>query len=218
MPLDREGCTLHSCLPKETASPARRSLRAIRTRIVALACACACLAGVGSVLGCGPSKPAARPLGKYSGHVTSLFDDAIEPAAAGITGDRRLYQPKYDPLFLERAQTADAVLRIKVTTFVAKGEGKATSFVLGCKVESRLAGAHPPPEPFDLHVASDAPAAGILRNLDSSIVGKRYVVFVRAFVLTDGESELHFHIAPDTKDVVEAATDATTLVNAAAAR
>ncbi len=169
------------------------------------------------MLGCGPSKPASRPLGTYSGHATALFDDGLEAAAAGITGDRRLYQPKYDPLFLERAQTSDAVLRIKVTTFVAKGEGKATSFVLGCKVESKLAGSHPPAEPFDLHVSAEAPAAGILRNLDSSIVGKRYIAFVRAFVLTDGESELHFHIAPDTKDVVEAATDATTLVNAAPA-
>ncbi len=163
-------------------------------------------------VGCGPSKPAARPLSAYSGHVTALFDDSIEPSAAGVTGDRRLYQPKYDPLFRERAQTADAVVRVKVVTIVAKGEAKGTSFVIGCKTEKKLAGAHPPGETFELHVGADAPSAGILRNLDSAIVGKRFIAFVRSFVRPDADSELHFYLAPDTKDVSDSATDATTIL------
>jgi hypothetical protein len=164
-------------------------------------------------VGCGPSKPAARPLSAYSGHVVALFDDSIEASAAGVTGDRRLYQPKYDPLFLERAQTADAVLRVKVVTIVAKGEARGTSFVIGCKTEKKLAGSHPPDETFELRVDADAPSAGILRNLDSAIVGKRFIAFVRSFVRPDADSEIHFYLAPDTKDVSDSATDATTILN-----
>lgn len=166
-----------------------------------------------SAMGCPPAKTVTRPLSAYSGHVVTLFDDGIEPSSVGITGDRRLYQPKYDPLFLERTQTADAVLRIKVTTFVAKGEARGTTFVLGCQTEKKLAGVHPPEARFDLQVAADSPSAGILRNLDSAIVGKRFVAFVRSFVRPDGDSEIHFHFAPDTAEVSDSAMDATTILD-----
>lgn len=169
---------------------------------------------LGGVPACGgPAKPALRPLAAYSGRVASLFDDAIEPSAVGITGDRGLYQPKYDPLFRERAQTADAVIRIKVVTIVAKGETRGTSYVIGCKSEKKLAGSHPPEEQFELRAASDAPSVGILKNLDSAIVGKRFIAFVRSFVRPDGDTEIHFHLAPDTKEVSDAATDATTILD-----
>lgn len=160
---------------------------------------------------CGGKTQPRGPIGTYLGHSVALFDDGIEPAAAGITGEKRVYQPKFDPLFLERAQTSDGVVRVRITTIVAKGESRGTSYVIGCRVEKVLAGPHPPTETFDLHVAPDAPSAGILKNLDSAIVGKRFVAFVKSFVRPDGDSEMHFHFAPDTKEVADAATDANVL-------
>lgn len=187
------------------SAPAAAPRRALATLVVSAAVALAA---------CGPSKPAERPLPSYSGHVVALFDDGIEPSAVGITGDKRAYQPKYDPLFLERVQTADAVLRVRVVTVVAKQEARGTSFVLKLRTEKQLGGAHPPPEDFQVAVGTDAPSVGILRTLDSQIVGKRFVAFVRSFVRPDSDAEMHFHLAPDTKEVVDGSTDATTILDA----
>lgn len=174
---------------------------------------CAAFALAAFVSGCGPSTPALRPLPAYSGRMAALFDDGIDATAVGLTGDRKAYQPKYDPDFRERAQTADGVVVVKVTTVSAKAESSGTSYVLGCHVEKKLAGAHPPADTFELHVASGGPASGILKNLDSKVVGMRFVAFVRAFVRPDGDAETHFHFAADSKDVSEASTDATTILD-----
>ncbi len=184
-----------------------------RVRVVASITYLASLTSLAATAsGCGPSKPAERPLGAYSGHVVALFDDGIEPAAVSVTGEKRAYQPKYDPLFLERAQTADGVLRVRVVTVVSKKEERGTSFVLKLRTEKKLAGANPPEEVFQVQVGPDAPSVGILRTMDSDIVGKRFVAFVRTFVRSDGDSEIHFHFAPDTKEVVEGSTDANSIL------
>lgn len=180
-----------------------------RVRVAASIASLACLTAAS---GCSPSKPAERPLSAYSGHVVALFDDGIEPAAVSVTGEKRAYQPKYDPLFLERAQTADGVLRVRVVTVVSKKEERGTSFVLKLRTEKKLAGANPPEEVFQVQIGPDAPSVGILRTMDSDIVGKRFVAFVRSFVRSDGDSEIHFHFAPDTKEVVEGSTDANSIL------
>ena len=183
-----------------------------RVRVAASIAGLASLTCLAAASGCSPSKPAERPLAAYSGHVVALFDDGIEPAAVSVTGEKRAYQPKYDPLFLERAQTADGVLRVRVVTVVSKKEERGTSFVLKLRTEKKLAGANPPEEVFQVQVGPDAPSVGILRTMDSDIVGKRFVAFVRSFVRSDGDSEIHFHFAPDTKEVVEGSTDANSIL------
>jgi hypothetical protein len=188
--------------------------RGLSSRPLGALVSCAVLALVTSVVGCGPATPALRPLPAYSGRMAALFDDGIDATAVGLTGDRKAYQPKYDPDFRERAQTADGVVLVKVTTVSAKAESSGTSYVLGCHIEKKLAGAHAPPDTFELQVASSAPSAGILKNLDAKIVGMKFVAFVRAFVRPDGDPEIHFHFSAGTKDLAEASTDATTILEA----
>ncbi len=149
-----------------------------------------------------------RALPSYVGHMADLFDDAIEPGAVGLTGDKGVYQAKYDPTFRERVRTADAVLRVRVVTITAKDESGGTSFTVGLQSVAKLAGAFPPGERFSLVVPRDGLSAGILKNLDKRIVGMRFVAMVHTFVRPDGDTEMHFHLAPDTEEVAQTAANA----------
>jgi hypothetical protein len=44
--------------------------------------------------------------------------------------------------------------------------------------------------------------------MEARLIGLAFVAFVREFVRPDGDHEVHFHFAPDTKDVKLAVGDA----------
>ncbi len=198
-------CTLQRVMALRTSSrvvSAARTMAALT--LVALATA-----------GCAGS-PAPRPLSSYGAHFATLFDDGIDGAAVGFAGEAKSYRPKADSLFRPRVEAADGVVRLKVVTVGAKDDAAGTSYILTCRVEQQLAGAHAPTGNFELRVAPKAPSAGILRSLSESVVGMHFVAFLRDFVRPDGEKETHFHFAPDTPIVVDAATNPTGLVDWAA--
>jgi hypothetical protein len=158
---------------------------------------------------CGASATEAnRPLPSYAGHATELFDDAIEPRAVGLDIEQSA-DPRTDALLRERAQLSDGALRVRVSTLTEKTDGPESMFQLGLRTLETVAGPFPPPDDFTVTVHARTPSIGIVRNLESAIVGKTFVAFVRAFVLPDGDRELHFHFAPDTKPEVEAVREAT---------
>jgi hypothetical protein len=157
---------------------------------------------------CGASASGAnRPLPSYAGHATELFDDSLEPNAVGLDLEQ-LTDPKSDALLRERAQLSDATLRVRVTTLTEKSDGAESLFQLGVRILETVSGPFPPPDDFTVTVPARSASVGIVRNLANVIVGKSFVAFVRAFVLSDGERELHFHFAPDTKSEVAAVRDA----------
>jgi hypothetical protein len=156
---------------------------------------------------CGASASGAnRPLPSYAGHATELFDDSLEPNAVGLDLEQ-LTDPKSDALLRERAQLSDATLRVRVTTLTEKSDGAESLFQLGVRILETVSGPFPPDD-FTVTVPARSASVGIVRNLANVIVGKSFVAFVRAFVLSDGERELHFHFAPDTKSEVAAVRDA----------
>jgi hypothetical protein len=160
-------------------------------------------------LACGASGAGAnRPLPSYGGHATELFDDAIEPRAVGMDIEQSV-DPRTDALLRERAQLSDASLRVRVNTLTEKSDGTDSMFQLGLRILETIAGPFPPPDDFTVTVHARTPSIGIVKNLESAIVGKTFVAFVRAFVLPDGDRELHFHFAPDTKPEAAAVREAT---------
>lgn len=163
--------------------------------------------------GCGSSRDPnapSRPLPAWSGHSVEVFDDTIEPAAVGLDLDKG-YSPRGDPMLRERAQVADAVLRVKVTTVTAKTDGPDAIYQLGLNTVEKLAGKNAPPAQFNVSISKGSESHGIMRSMESRIVGKDFVAFVREFVRPDGDRELHFHLAPDSKDVKLAVGDAVLL-------
>jgi hypothetical protein len=171
---------------------------------------------IAASLGCGPAGSGAaspaneRKLPPYSGHATELFDDAIEARAVGLELEQTS-TPRSDPRTRERSQVADVVVRARVDTVTGKVEGPETSYQVGFKVIDTLTGKHPVGETFAIRLDKNSPSIGILRSFEGRLVGKTMVVFVRAFVRADAEQELHVHVAPDAKDVLDAVHDAMVL-------
>ncbi len=163
-----------------------------------------------ALLGCGTSKGAndpSRPLAPYAGRQADLFDDTIEPAAVGLDFDRG-YSPRLDKVLRERAQVGDAVLRVRVSTVTAKTDGPDSTYQLGLHTVEKLAGKHPPPTDFTVQINKASESHGIMKNFESRLVGYAFVAFVREFAHPSGDREVHFHLAPDTKEVKAAVGDA----------
>lgn len=158
----------------------------------------------------GTQSASGRPLVPYAGTAAQLFDDAIDPAAVGLDYDKG-YSPRADRSLRERAQTGDAVLRVRVSTVTAKTDGPDKTYQLGLHSVEKLTGKDPPPENFVVQITKTSESAGIMKNFESRLVGYAFVAFVREFAAGSGEKELHFHLAPDTKDVKTAVSDAVAL-------
>ncbi len=171
---------------------------------------------LGAVLGagCGDSGKGAsdpsRPLAAYGGRQADLFDDSIEPAAVGLDFDKG-YSPRGDKALRERAQVGDAVLRVRVATVTAKTDGPEVVYQLGLHTAEKLTGKNPPETDFNVQIDKKSEAHGILKNFESRLVGYSFVAFVREFSKPGGERELHFHLAPDSKEVKLAVGDAVLL-------
>jgi hypothetical protein len=167
-------------------------------------------------LACGGGTPDAqnpdRPLPAYEGHAAELFDDGIEPTAMGYPSDQSASQPLGDTRLRERTQIGDAVVRAKVTTVTAKAEDRGRSWQVGLRTTERLAGSGVLAKDFLLTVDSRDPAAGILRGFEARLIGSSFVAFVREFrrAGAPGESDLRFHLAPDSPEEVKAVRAALT--------
>jgi hypothetical protein len=167
-------------------------------------------AAVGILAACGNGKDAdspGRPVTPYAGRQADLFDDTIEPAAVGLDFDKG-YAPRVDKTLRERAQVGDAVLRVRVATVTAKKDGPDATYQLGLHTVEKLAGKNAPPGDFTVQINKASESHGIMKNFESRLVGYAFVAFVREFSAAGGEREVHFHLAPDTKEVKLAVGDA----------
>jgi hypothetical protein len=167
--------------------------------------------GLLTAVACGGSGSGAndpnRPVATYAGRQADLFDDTIEPAAVGLDFDRG-YAPRVDKALRERAQVGDAVLRVRVSTVTAKTDGPDSNYQLGLHTIEKLAGKNPPPVDFTVQINKTSESHGIMKNFESRLVGYAFVAFVREFAHPSGDREVHFHLAPDTKEVKSAVGDA----------
>jgi len=180
------------------------------TRVVVLTARLGLTAALAASCGGPDANAPKRPLPSYAGHATELFDDAIEPRAVGQEIDPA-NSPRADPLLRERAQIGDAVLRVKVATVTAKQEDSGTTYQIGFRIAEKLAGGYPPEDGFSVMIGKESPARGTLATFEGRLVGMSFIIFLRAFVRPDGDHELHFHVAPDSKDEILAIKDAIAL-------
>lgn len=162
-----------------------------------------------SALGCGgpDANGPNRVVSKYQGRPADLFDDSIDPAAVGLDFDKG-YAPKLDKTLRERAQVCDAVLRVRVATVTAKTDGPEAIYQLGMHTVEKVAGNNPPPADFTVQIDKASEAHGIIKSFESRMVGNGFIAFVREFSAPGGERAIHFHLAPDTKEVKMAVNDA----------
>jgi hypothetical protein len=159
-------------------------------------------------LACGEAKGPKRPLPAYEAQAKVLFDDVIDPAAVGLDFDKS-YAPGQDPALRERVRQADAVLRAKVMTITSRTtEGRGSYQLALVALDDQLIGPFPPASPFLMRIDESSPSNGIVKHLEGGLVGKVFIVFVKAFQRADGDQELHAHLSPDTKATARAISDA----------
>jgi hypothetical protein len=180
-------------------------------------------------LACGGGGPGARgperALPAYSGHAQDLFDDGIDAAAVGLTlgsvapltgGQTARAAPRSDNLLRERTQVGDAVVRARVRTVTSKDEDRGRTWFIGLHTLERLAGTGPLESDFTVEIGPSAASSGLLRAYESHLIGSTFVAYVREFEHPSAakaaagappppaEGDLHFHIARDDKDEVDA--------------
>jgi hypothetical protein len=184
------------------------------TKILAVPLAALAAGLVAGSAACEPGQPArgapAPALVRWEGHAREVFDDNIDPAAVGLSLDGP--SPRSDAHLRERAQTADVVARVRVQTVTVDSAGEQQTFHLGIQVGvPTLAEARLPDRTFELSIKSTSGAFGIARSFDSRLRGQTFVGFIKRYGTDDGEQVVHWHLAPDTAEVVAAVKEAVAL-------
>jgi hypothetical protein len=156
--------------------------------------------------------PVGRALAPYDVRAADLFDDAIEPAAVGYTMDSTPSSKR--PHLRERTLAADAVVRARVVTLTSNRDEGVGAWQMGLRTIETLAGN--PPAAFTLQIKTTDPSAGIVRSNEGRIAGMTFVAFLHEFAddadaSAGGSAQLHFHVAPDSKDEVDAVRQAALL-------
>jgi len=162
---------------------------------------------------CEPSQPAGGPASgalAWEGHAQEVFDDNIDPAAVGLSLDGP--SPRSDRHLRERAQTADVVARVRVQTVTVDSVGDQKTYHLGVQVGvPTLVPAKLSDRTFELSIKPQSPGFGIARSFDSRLRGQTFVGFIKRYGTGDGETVVHWHLAPDTAEVVAAIKEAVML-------
>ena len=163
---------------------------------------------------CEPSQPgkmaAGANLPKWEARSRMIFDDNIDPAAVGLSMDGP--SPRNDAFLRERAQTADVVARVKVQTVTVDSVGEQKTYHLGIQVGvPTLVAAKVDDRTFELSIKPTSGAFGIAKAFDARLRGQTFIGFIKRFSSEDGEIEVHWHLSPDTAEVVTAIKEAVAL-------
>jgi len=166
-------------------------------------------------LGCsGPSAAkqslTPRDFPPYQGQATVLFDDRIDANAVGLADVAPA--PRTDPVLKARAQAAEAVARVRVATVSTDSAGGKPAYRLSLEL---LAGGVVvrrglTDERIEIAVRPDSPAFGVVKWLDTRLIGRTFVGFFRRYGGAD-DIELRFHLSADGPEVLAAAHDAAAL-------
>jgi hypothetical protein len=155
-----------------------------------------------------PPGAATRQLPPYAGRATELFDDTIEASAVGY--DLGGMAPRMVARDLaELAQSADSIIRTRVVTVTADPGPSGASWQLGLHPLAAIGGSSPRNEDFTLVIRASDPSAGLLRAVELRLVGTTFITFTREFLAISSEHAttipaLHFHIAADSREEVDA--------------
>ncbi len=145
----------------------------------------------------------------YSADAVQVFDDGIDPHAVGLELDYG--DPRTDPRIRARAKASDIIVRARVMTITGSAGQGGRRYQLTLKSLERLGGKHPLGDELIVFVDKASPSLGIVKALEGQLVGKVFVMYLKAFSRPDGQRELHFHASADDADVVAAVKNAVLL-------
>jgi hypothetical protein len=176
-------------------------LRAFALVVVFLSAGCA-----GPAHGPRPVDPSSFP--EYAGRAVDLFDDKIDADAVGLATVN--VNPRNDPVFHERVGQAEAIARWRVSTVTVDMVAGQPLYHVIFVVATPLVSKEFSESRMELSIGPSAPSFGIVKWLDTRIIGRTFIGFVRRFAGAE-EPVIRFHLSADSPDVLAAVREATTL-------
>jgi hypothetical protein len=144
----------------------------------------------------------------YAGEATKLFDDRIDANSVGLADV--VSKPRADPILRARTQSAEAVGKVRVSTVTVDSVGGKPAYHINLAIVQAIARRGFDDNSVEILVRSDAPAFGIVKYLDTRLIGRTFVGFFRRYAGAD-EPQVRFHLSPDDAEVIGAVRDANTL-------
>jgi hypothetical protein len=154
-------------------------------------------------------EPAPKSFPLYAGNATQLFDDRIEPLAVGLADVSA--NPRTDPVLRARVQNAEVAVRARVSTVNVDTVGGVPVYRLRFTfLENPFVRRGFEGDQIEFSVRSDSPAFGVVKWLDTKLIGYTFVGFFRRFA-GNSEPVVRFHLSADTPQVVAAVREASAL-------
>jgi hypothetical protein len=182
--------------------PSPRFASLPRCGLLALALLALSCAGSSGASGARQNLPA------YTGEATKLFDDRIDSNSVGLADVAS--KPRTDPVLRARTQSADAVVRVRVSTVTVDVSGGKPAYHLNLAVADPLSRRRLGEKSVEIFVGSDSPSFGIIKWLDTRLMGHTFIAFFRRFAGPE-DAVVRFHLSADNAEVVAAVRDADTL-------
>ena len=165
-----------------------------------------------SLVACGgrtAAAPTPQNLPVYAGNATQLFDDRIDPTAVGLADVTE--NPRTDPVLRARTQNAEVAGRTRVSTVTVDSVGGKPVYRLRFTfVEPPVVARGFSGKEIEVAVRDDSPAFGIVKWLDTKLIGHSFIGFFHRFA-GNYEPEVRFHLSPDDARVMAAVRDASAL-------
>jgi hypothetical protein len=164
--------------------------------------------------GCGPG-PAQGPrpvdptaLAPCTGRAAELFDDKVDGTAVGLADVN--VPPRNDPVLQERVNQAEAVARMRVSTVTVDAVGGQPLYHVSLVLVASLVNRGFSENRIELSVGPNSPSFGIVKWLDTRLIGRTFIGFVRRFAGAE-EPVIRFHLSADSPEVLAAIREATAL-------
>ena len=145
-----------------------------------------------------PAAPPAHPAAEWTGTEAKLFDDGIDvvavPAAAEVEPPR---DDSNDPLIGQRLSDSDGVFVVKVRGVSREPIGGQLRFKVELVIEGEPLTGRAPGHSLLLFIGPDSPCYGTVRGREAEIVGRKLLMYYRAYVPpkdADGPS-FHYHLS-----------------------
>lgn len=145
----------------------------------------------------------------YEGDLARLFNNTIEPAAFGL-GMAQSGNLQFDPDFRKRAQDADVVSTLRVTTLTASKADDKTNYTLQFESIRDFKGTFE--DDLRTLAVSErlAQPYSIVSAVQARARGRTLVGFWKRF-REQNRMSLHFHFFPDSDDTTKAIQDSLAL-------
>ena len=199
-----------STLPKGVfLVPLLATQRVVRSGLLIVAFTAALVAGCGGAPSSPSSVASRQNFPPYTGQAAYLFDDRIDPNSVGLA--EAATRPHTDPLLRARVQGAEAVARVRVATVTVDSSGGKPAYRLsldlrgGSFVRRGLTDDH-----LEIAVRSDSPAFGVVKWLDTRLIGRTFIGFFRRYAGAD-DIDLRFHLSADDPQMIAAIREAAAL-------